>query len=414
MLLLAAALNSLISSWLLFPISSALSFRVNDGWCMPPAEGIGTHCFGDFYYPASISLSGNPWENVGMPYPPWAIWIFVPFRLLNMARSNCGFYAYLLLSIVAILFPVLHIYFKEHTLSKLQAVYVSSIIIFCAPVLIAVDRGNPIVFTVPIIYLLLRSLNNTLRAEYLIYASLLFQLKPQLGIISLLAIRLFGLKTWTKWLIMNVVFMVLPFAIYGHRALINFVGWLKQMISFQDTLNTGLIYPVNLSIVNTLNIPIKVLNLRINSVLLSLIIAIFALALLGLIFSKSKERSVNSSFVALLIFPLVFMSTSYHYYLIVFIPIVTIILISEIATDSTHWYANLQNDIHQSKFSRTVALIAVPLILVPITIPWGVFPGLTLKYFSKISIQWILVPFLLFVYLISLATRNLRKTTHRN
>ena len=58
--LINTTLIVLLPSYLGFSSSSSLSYYVNDGWCTK-GQGIGSHCFGDFYYPFNFSNLDAPW-----------------------------------------------------------------------------------------------------------------------------------------------------------------------------------------------------------------------------------------------------------------------------------------------------------------------------------------------------------------
>ena len=80
---LSLTVQLFISSYSNIRPTEALSYDISDGWCNPNTEGIGSHCFGDFYAPIRALESGNPYESIVSNYPPVAFLAMQPFRVLH-------------------------------------------------------------------------------------------------------------------------------------------------------------------------------------------------------------------------------------------------------------------------------------------------------------------------------------------
>lgn len=68
------AYGVLLTSYLGLIYTESFSALMMDSWCDPKTEGIGKHCFSDFYSVKEISNSNNPWQS-GSTYPPLPILI---------------------------------------------------------------------------------------------------------------------------------------------------------------------------------------------------------------------------------------------------------------------------------------------------------------------------------------------------
>jgi hypothetical protein len=91
-------------------LTESLIFSVNDGWCNPISDGIGNHCFGDFYNFMSGDIF-KPWTEVKTPYPPLAILYFIPYEFIisNFGVTKLILFVHLLFLLFCVIFPVLHL-----------------------------------------------------------------------------------------------------------------------------------------------------------------------------------------------------------------------------------------------------------------------------------------------------------------
>jgi len=122
-----------------------------DDWCNPSSEGIGKHCFSDFYSVVEIKHFSEPWSR-GSTYPPLPILVSKLFSNLGSQNSRIGLLSYLITGLLALIIPVIHLQ-KLQLIRKSKNVLGVGVTIICAsPALMAVDRGNNILFLFPVIY----------------------------------------------------------------------------------------------------------------------------------------------------------------------------------------------------------------------------------------------------------------------
>lgn len=149
--LIVSALGILVTSYLGISYSESISSKVVDDWCDPNSEGVGKHCFSDFYSVVEIKHFSEPWSR-GSTYPPLAILISKLFSTLGTENSRIGLIAYLSVGLMALIIPVIHLK-KARIIKKVRNVLTVGITVICAgPSLMALDRGNNVLFLFPVVY----------------------------------------------------------------------------------------------------------------------------------------------------------------------------------------------------------------------------------------------------------------------
>ncbi len=141
----ALAAVSVVGSWignhyLNVPVSEVLSANAVEGCNRATAEGIGHHCFLDYYDGAITNV-----------YPPIARWVFQPFLVLEQVSGSAklGLYVWLIICSVALLTPMWWATRYENKLRWPLVVLTVSSSAFAGPL----DRGNSIALTVPLLLL---------------------------------------------------------------------------------------------------------------------------------------------------------------------------------------------------------------------------------------------------------------------
>ncbi len=149
--LVVSAVGILVTSYLGISYSESISSNVMDEWCNPNSEGIGKHCFSDFYSVVEIKYFSEPWSR-GSTYPPLAILISKLFSTLGPENSRIGLLAYLATGMLALIFPLIHLN-KVRLIKKSQSIFAVGVTTICAgPSLMALDRGNNVLFLFPVVY----------------------------------------------------------------------------------------------------------------------------------------------------------------------------------------------------------------------------------------------------------------------
>lgn len=140
--------GALIGSLLIATYSDArptehISFYVDDGWCDPSQQGIGNHCFGDFYLPKVLMGEDSILENtreIPHPYFPSTTLFHHAFDIFSGGRT--GLLVFLAVLSVAGVIPALVASHGREWHDKIVAVLGLGIV--SLPFLISIDRGNSV------------------------------------------------------------------------------------------------------------------------------------------------------------------------------------------------------------------------------------------------------------------------------
>lgn len=226
----------LLSSYWRFPASESLSFPVADGWCDGDLEGIASHCFGDFGYQLANALLTDPWSTGLNPYPPSVYVLFDGFRILAGAlgyNSSLAVYmSTLALSVGATCWLVC----RRTALGRKDPVAVSIVVLLGWGLISALDRGNNVVWLMPLVVILLAPGARRGRVQW--WAVLILALiKPQFLVVG----ASFGLIALVRMALMFGAAQVLATALLlGPSGLVEGLrSWVSSVISNDD-------YPIGL------------------------------------------------------------------------------------------------------------------------------------------------------------------------
>ncbi|HEY2643295.1 MAG TPA: glycosyltransferase 87 family protein, partial [Galbitalea sp.] len=121
--------------------TNAISFRVDDGWCVKGAESLGAHCFGDYGYARSRGGMKEVYShhNIDAANSPLTVIVFESLRQFGY-RTGLVIYTMTLIGAVAIV---------AWWGARRRNLMDKSVLYFAAGVaslgaLVAVDRGNPV------------------------------------------------------------------------------------------------------------------------------------------------------------------------------------------------------------------------------------------------------------------------------
>lgn len=133
--------------------SSAISFRINDGWC-DASEAVGTHCFGDYAMPAHLGGYSQFFDqgNPAATNTPLTLALFSALRLLPYWSGLAVVLAALLAANVLVLWWSTQGRNLQHRLMVQLFVGVGSL-----GILVALDRANWTPLLVPLIVALVLS-----------------------------------------------------------------------------------------------------------------------------------------------------------------------------------------------------------------------------------------------------------------
>ena len=170
-----AMLSILFGGYRGTPWSFAISFHIDDGWCNWSAgQGVGTHCFGDFGYPYNLGGSVSPYSpgNGVANATPLMLHIF---NMLRLFEYNSGLLVYLAL----LLAPTVVIAFWVCRLHASPALLFAQLFGGVATIgfLIGFDRGNHVVWVLPLLVLLIVSAEEGNFAQSVVWVVLISLLK---------------------------------------------------------------------------------------------------------------------------------------------------------------------------------------------------------------------------------------------
>ena len=358
---IAVFLQQFLPSYLRYASIESISFKMNDGWCVPETEGIGTHCFGDFYYPLIFEKQANPWKGAANPYSPVSVLLYKPFNWINDSATPG-----------------------------------SALILFLSALVISLIY--------PFLYLFLRSWTSGDRKRQMIYGMVCILLKPQFLILSLVVFHSSGLKRTIKWLFTIAGVYLVTFLMYPSSFPVNIIYWIYRLLTFPDYATRGVLMPVNISLGSDIDIILNTLNLEVSKNIVKTFVMALCVTFLFLLVKYFKTRSIMHNFILILFFPLLFTGTTFHYYLsILFIPFI-LHLSSRLDSESKGMIDHLRKDeierpaLSNSTFSISFLIFSV-FSFVPWGIPWQVvYPETKDLDWSGIGVNWIFSQYLLMIF----------------
>jgi hypothetical protein len=387
--------NQFFPDYLGYKRIEAISFMTDDGWCSPRTEGLGVHCFGDYYYPFSFLDSPNPWRGQPNPYNAGSLIMYEIFQQIsNFSSPRIALSAFILILVGCLVFPIVHLWKISHEINATEALQLLIIFLGCAPAIMAIDRGNTVLLTTPFLYLILRALIKGNAIEALSYGLVLVLIKPQFVILGLVIAVSFGAKQLLAWLISCSALVFLPFLYYYQSFPSNILDWVRQLKEFQNYGSSGTLNPVNMSLKSDLQVIVNILNVTISEdVFTYAVYVIGVVALLYLCFDFRK-RSIYHQLTSILFLVILFAGTTFHYYLsTLLIPVLCFFLISKDKKSSIFIQNLKKSELQHPWISKRIQAWATTLFLianfVPWAIPWSLFDRFDGRGWENIGINWL-------------------------
>lgn len=358
------------------PVTEVLSFRVQDGHCDASIQGIGGHCFGDYYYPVNLlpdTFIRNPGYSAVANFP-FAITQWLE-SILNLGPRG-GLLLYLAASGIALCVPAIYVLSRSFGLARFIVLVVLGV--SALPVLITLDRGNNIAFIVP---LLMGYVALSREKRYDIAAvclSLACAIKPQF---LLAYVLLLGLRQWRALVLGAVTFLSVTFTgflVWPGDRMANIQEWVRGLLFF-NTYGSGVLdndYPPNLSagraIVQLSNI------IEIPKPPTDFIGIITLIIVISTCFYRGKKLNFAVLASLSLFLPVQVPTLSFSYYLVVVLPIAALLLTAGESETGVH-----------RQIPLLVVAVAVAVSIVPLPIAVGKTGGTFTPYFS--GIVWLIV-----------------------
>ena len=403
---LATFILVLLPSWFGYKSSEAISFYSNDGWCKPEVSGIGVHCFGDFYYTILFANLDDPWSGNINPYPPVTIYLYKFFAILmGISEGHLALIVYLALTLIPLIIMLRHSHLNLFNKSAQATSFLALILFSSSPILVSIDRGNNVIFALPMLYFFSFAILKNKSKQALLWGICLTILKPQLGVFILIFVIQ---KQWSlvfKWIGYVSLGYFVGFALYFKSFPRNIGSWITQIFGFPNYGPPGSLFPVNLSFSNLLEIPFRLLGHSVPTALISFAnYSLFILSVLILVTFGSKY-SLGSNIFVLSLFPIIFVSTSFHYYLILLIVPLLLIVWEVLYMPHSSDGPKKRVILFDSTIIRLVAGSTVILTFIPWAIPYSLSSKLSEYSESIIGVQWLPSQILLNVLTILLIWR---------
>jgi len=400
----------LLPSYFRYESSRTLSAIVEDGWCNSKFQGIGIHCFGDFYSMLDYVNLKNPWEEGVNPYPPISLFLLKPFKSLvnHFPTTNLGLIVYLIICIAFYLYPIVYMV-KKKFINKNDAFYVLSTLLILAPFIMGLDRGNMQILFVPIVFSFCVLYFQGEDKKLLLIIVLLTMLKPQFVLLSLIFLTNNRIKFFLKASMSAILMFAFSFLLYPKNLMSSIFNWYGQINYYQNYTNAGSPDPVNLSLANTWSLVWRIVfaefpNLTTKdpngrwpyySTLITIVISTLILITIKCALD-GHNKVFNLYFILCL--PILLPNVTYAYYLCLLIPLFTVLLSSEIALfrrnnlnkDSLLLVFSTQfQEFLEPKLTRYLFFLTHFSLFIPWVIPWKLFPKFQNLRLSEMSMNWI-------------------------
>lgn len=416
----------LLPSYLGFASTSSLSYHVNDGWCTD-GQGIGTHCFGDFYYPFNFTNLDAPWEGPQpIPYPPLSLYIFKIFRTISIDSpySHLSLNIYLVISILAMLFPSFHL-FRKQFIDKKIALILGAVTLMSTPMIASFDRGNLQMITTPFVYLCIFYFFTDNNKGFLISSCILVLLKPQYILLGAVFIGKREYRKLLNWISVTSLTFLSTFLLYPVNILENLGDYLNQVKLFNQYQIAGILFPPNLSFSSSISVIFRFIsestpeNISIaNSLFIPLwITAILFILILFVIWRAGPNLNRYALMFTVLCFPILLPGVVFAYHastLVLFFLFLAVQIHSANFESINH--RNSPTYFIQNRLNYFLTISITALLFIPFAIPWNLIPRFSNFPDGNVTISWTLLQILiqtLFIRVI-LDLANRKKQTDKN
>ena len=236
-------------SYFNFDVYASRIFPGYDGWCNPAKEGLGIHCWGDYYYPLFLIDEQNPFSGeFPNPYPAAALTPFLFFRLLTQFSGlpSLGLFTYLAVMAASIAYSV---WFATKGVSFERRILLFSALVLLSPAVLAVlDRGNSVGFLVPILIWLFTCMRNGNQRQAVWALAIMSVIKPHFGLMTLALILAGRFRIGFKAMALGISLNIGAFLVFWARDFPdNFITWLGNFISYQEYGSVAVPWPQNVS-----------------------------------------------------------------------------------------------------------------------------------------------------------------------
>lgn len=357
------------------PVTETFAFSVSDHGCDEDTQGIGRHCFADYYSPLNAMSEGIVLPNgyvAPFNYPPTALiphLVFDEVAEVMNAGPRAGLLMYLCAGLAAVLAPAMYAMRKVSR----QARMIVLLLIGPAslPALLVLDRGNSTVLAVPAL-LAFGVLSRDRRYHFAsICLAVAVSLRPQFVLAYLLLIGLRQWKALVTGALVTVSVLAAGFLVWPGNRIDNFVFWMRGLTSYQEFQSVQDDWPANLSIARAVTHVLQIVGVDASVPGLVGIGFVAVVAITCVV--KGRNLDFISLFTLALFSPVLTPDVSFFYYLVVLLPLAAVMFTSPAGMEQTsNWVVG------------HVLACAVGVSLVPMPFAFGLpVPNIT-PYFSAI------------------------------
>ena len=319
-------------SYLGFDIYSSRMYWSADGACDPTTQGLGVHCWSDYYYLITALESGNPY-SVSEPtlYPAAGLAPFMVFKFLTDVTgiSWLGLAAYLFTMTALIAYSV---WFATKGQSFERRVLTFSALVLLSPAVLAtLDRGNSVGFLIPTLVWLFSSIQNQKSPQTAMALALLSLIKPHYGVVALAFILAGRVKVGSWALGIGATLNLLAFFVFWPREFPNnlFI-WANTLFGYQDYATVTGLWPQNISFSQSIYLMFYSVDVASGGQLQPVLNFIESrqglwgpltlLLVLALIFAFRKNLTIIQTSIIVVSAVSMTSAISYYYYIVIAIP----------------------------------------------------------------------------------------------
>ena len=334
-------LGTLYSNYLGQTYSETISFFVQDGWCKTGTQGIGIHCFGDFYQPSSTASESQPWSAVNATsYSPLNLFYFkiLSSQLITGISTHASILINLAVTVIAFSLPGVSLIRSKQTNTRRVGLWVIGLSLASGPALIAIDRGSSSFLLFPLLYFFFISVARENHLQSLTLLALMVLWKPQAVIFSLVILTVFGLRKWIQYTSISIGSFLLSFLFYPQHFISNISEWFSKIQADQNYLPIPT--PGSYSLVNSIGFLSGIVRWikgesssiseafrpPLSSQTVSALTIAFGVLFLVLVFINRKSLSKNEVFLTTTVLFIVLPTVTLGYYLVILLVPMIIIL----------------------------------------------------------------------------------------
>jgi hypothetical protein len=231
-------------------------------------------------------------------------------------------------------------------------------------------------------------------------------IKPQFVLLGLFFLVRKEWRNLFTWLATSCAGIVGSFILYPRGVISNFLHWAYHLLLFQEYRPFGELYPVNISLNSLIETTLKTLGLEVDRFFVSGFVLILLITALIAISRTIHLRNELETFLLILIIPILFVGTSFHYYLIVLLLPLAFLVVQGFEKEISDEY-ELRNLVSTKVKTFAVASSYI-FCLLPWSIPSALFFDSTSTEGVNISVTWTLARAVLCLTFLLLVFTGLR------